>query len=256
MINKVKELQVIDETVNLELQKRIDENDKRRKGAEYMPKGAVKEDYFDFLESVGVSCEKPRKVPTPLPKDDYPRIKGITNDDFESFVAFDFETTGTNSNQDAIIEVGAIKVIDGKIIESKEYIFQEFVKPYKKKIPEKIKEITGIDNADVENARDMWEVIPDFMEFVGDLPLVGFNSNAFDCRFLERAGRYSHIIIKNDSFDVMTYANSFKKELNIKKERCSLADLSVALSITNPQAHRALADAITTAKVFIELKRR
>ena len=54
----------------------------------------------------------------------------------------------------------------------------------------------------------------------------------------------------------MTYANSFKKELNIKKQRCSLADLSVALSITNPQEHRALADAITTAKVFIELKRR
>ncbi|MCR4610628.1 MAG: 3'-5' exonuclease [Lachnospiraceae bacterium] len=194
------------------------------------------------------------QAPTPIKKEDYPTIKETKDDSINSYVAFDLETTGLYPSNDSIIEIGAIKVIDGNIVESDEMYFQEFVRPYRKQISAQVQEITGITPADVEDARQMWEVIPDFMEFVGDLPLLGFNSIFFDCKFLERAGRYSHIYINNPCFDVINYANQFKKGFGIKKRRCSLKDMSDALGIVNPRAHRALADAITTAKVYQGLK--
>lgn len=101
----------------------------------------------------------------------------------------------------------------------------------------------------------MWEVTPDFLKFVGDSILVGYNCIAFDGKFLIRAGRYSNIIIKNMYFDVMRYSDNFKDQLGIdRSKKCSLEKLAKALEIENPKAHRALADAITTAKVFLKLK--
>ena len=100
----------------------------------------------------------------------------------------------------------------------------------------------------------MWEVTPDFLKFVGDSILVGFNCMAFDSRFMVRAGRYSNIIIDNKYFDVMRYADQFKERLGIDSKKISLEELAGKLDIENPEAHRALADAITTARVFLKLK--
>ena len=119
---------------------------------------------------------------------------------------------------------------------------------------EKITKLTGITKEDVKDARQMWEVFPDFMEFAGDSVLVGFNNVRFDSRFLVRAGRYSNIIMKNPQFDVMKYAEGFRPELGIADEKLSLETLSRKLGIENPESHRALADAITTARVFLKLK--
>ena len=92
------------------------------------------------------------------------------------------------------------------------------------------------------------------MKFVGDSILVGFNCIAFDSRFMVRAGRYSNIIIENKYFDVMRYADQFKERLGIDSKKISLEELSDKLDIQNPKAHRALADAITTARIFLKLK--
>ena len=100
----------------------------------------------------------------------------------------------------------------------------------------------------------MWEVTPDFMNFVGDNVLVGFNSLHFDSKFLVRAGRYSNLIIENPHFDVQRYAENFREKLGIDDKRISLARLVEKLGIENPRAHRALADAITTARVYLKLK--
>ena len=100
----------------------------------------------------------------------------------------------------------------------------------------------------------MWDVTPDFIRFVGDNTLVGFNCVAFDSRFLVRAGRYSHAIIENKYFDVMRYADKFREQLGLDGDKCSLGHLSQKLGVKNPRAHRALADAITTAQVFLKLK--
>ena len=113
--------------------------------------------------------------------------------------------------------------------------------------------MTGITPDDVKDAREMWEVTPDFLDFVGDNVLVGFNCMTFDSKFLVRAGRYSNVIIENKYFDVMKYAGQFKTELGLEG-KISLEDLAEKFNIENPNAHRALADAITTAKVYLKLK--
>ena len=86
---------------------------------------------------------------------------------------------------------------------------------YYRKLSVEIQNLTGISEEDVKNAREMWEVTPDFLEFVGDSILVGYNCMAFDSKFMVRAGRYSNIIIENKYFDVMKYSYKFKEQLGI-----------------------------------------
>ena len=123
-----------------------------------------------------------------------------------------------------------------------------------KKVSTEITGLTGITNEEAYAARPIWEVLPDFMKFAGDAVLVGFNCMTFDSRFMVRAGRYSNWIIKNKYFDVMRYVDQFKEQLGIDARKVSLGELSEKLEIENPRAHRALADAITTARVFLKLK--
>ena len=232
---------------------------------EYMPaprenREEARKAYVDFLASIGIDAEMPdpstprRNIPQAIPKDQYPNPKEIRDANFDSFVAYDLETTGLSPNTDSIIEIGAIKVVNGEIVESGEFVFQEFVKPFKKSIREEVTELTGITKEDVRDARQMWEVFPDFMKFVGDNILVGYHSIKFDSRFLVRAGRYSSIVMENPQFDVVRYAISLREAVGLPEGRLSLKTVSEKLGIENPEAHRALADAITTAKVFLKLK--
>jgi DNA polymerase-3 subunit alpha (Gram-positive type) len=231
-------------------------------------KDIVRKAYLDSLASIGIDAELPpptmggyidkdgrrSKYPIPIPKDKYPVSREIREANFDSFVAFDFETTGLNTTIDSIIEIGAVKVVNGNIVDSEEFTFQELVKPFKKSLNQKITDITGITKEEVANAREMWEVTPDFMRFVGNDILVGFNNVRFDSKFLVRAGRYSNLIIENPHFDVMRYAEQFKEKLDIDGKGVSLKNLSEKLGIENPRAHRALADAMTTAAIYLKLK--
>lgn len=176
----------------------------------------------------------------------------VSDCSFDSFVAYDLETTGFSNTYDCIVDIGAIKVINGEIVERAEFIFDELVKPYKKSISPQITELTGITKDDVKNARPMWEVIPDFMEFVGDLPLVGYNNNSFDNHFLVRAARHSNIVITNPVFDCLSLGKKYKTETGMSS--ASLGKITEALGITITRAHRAYPDAVATAKVFMELK--
>ena len=238
----------------------LKELEDRRKGkaaggkSEYVPNPSVnrqeaQQKYLAFLECIGIS-EVPRqknKVPKPIVYEDYPKPAELRTAGFQSFVAFDVETTGLNAKTDSIIEFGAIKVVDGKVVETEKFFFKEFVHPYKKKIPGIVTEKTGITNEMVKNSREMWEVFADFADFIGNDILVGFNCVNFDSRFLVRAGRYSNLIIRNKYFDVMRYASE------LGYGRISLANLGKRLGIRNPESHRALADAITTAKIYLKL---
>lgn len=240
---------------------------------EYMPnpkedRDAVRKAYIDFLASIGINAEIPApsagnytaadgrrsRYPLPIPRDQYPEPKEIREANFDTFVAFDLETTGFSTTIDSIIEIGAVKVVKGRIVDSAAFTFQEFVKPFKRSLKQEITNITGITKEDVSNAREMWEVFPDFMAFAGDHILVGFNNVRFDSKFLVRAGRYSNQVIENPQFDVMRYADSFKEQLGITSKYCSLGELSKKLGIENPEAHRALADAMTTAAIYLKLK--
>lgn len=214
---------------------------------------AVK-NYVDFLNSLGIDVAIKKSAPKPLTKASYPDVIVTENADFDSFVAFDFETTGFSPKTDAIIEVGAVKVINGQIVETEEYLFSEFVRPFQRKVTPIITKVTGITPEDVAEAREMWEVIPDFMKFVGDLPLVGYNSVGFDSRFLARAGRYSHIEVNNPHYDVLCAVRKNAHKIKYAEDNCKLGTVAEFFGIKNPAAHRAWADALTTAKVYLKLK--
>lgn len=131
---------------------------------------------------------------------------------------------------------------------------QELVRPFKKRLSTKITELTGITKEDLEDARQMWEVIPEFMEFVGDDILVGYNSVGFDAKFLCRAGRYCNKVYENKHFDVLKFARESAKKINYTGQDLKLTSVGEFLGIDNPNAHRALADAITTAKIYLKLR--
>ena len=277
-VETARKLYANDPSAVFELNKLADQNEKYRDAEtngkkEYMPnpkedKAVVRKAYVEFLASIGIEAEVPvpstggyaskdgrkSKYPIPIPKDQYPVPREIREANFDSFVAFDFETTGFSTTIDSIIEIGAVKVVNGNIVDSAEFTFQELVKPFKRSLRQDITDVTGITKEDVASAREMWEVTPDFMKFVGDDVLVGFNNVRFDSKFLVRAGRYSNLIIENPHFDVMRYADQFKEQLGIDGKKVSLEELSEKLGIENPRAHRALADAVTTAAVYLKLK--
>ena len=250
------------------IQNRMEKNTAQRKKAEtgkqeYLPnprenKETARQKYIDFLAMIGIDAAmpaSPAKVKNVIPRDQYPEPVETRESSFDTFVAFDLETTGRSPRIDSIIEIGAVKVMGGQIVETAEFIFQELVQPLDhKKVSSGITELTGITNEEAYAARPIWEVFPDFMRFAGDAVLLGFNCMQFDSRFMIRAGRYSNLIIHNKYFDVMRYAVSFKEQLGIDSQKASLETLADALDIENPRAHRALADAVTTAKIFLKLK--
>lgn len=171
---------------------------------------------------------------------------------FDTYVAYDFETTGLSARTESIIEIGAVKVICGEETET----FQAFVRPYEGAwVSPRITELTGIAPEDVADAREISEVLPDFMRFADKLPMIGYNSIGFDHAFLQRAASLTGMRVRNEQFDVMLYAMQYQKLLGFGKPRVSLARLSERMGVNNPQAHRALADALTTSRTYLALRR-
>lgn len=260
--------------IHIQFSELSDKNSKRRTAAdtgkkEYLPNPKVNkaeaiEKYTEFMGSLGIdvtvsstsfsSGGRTSRYPTPIPKGEYPEPIEKRDADFDSFVAFDFETTGMFPGTDAIIEVGAVRVVNGQVVETAEYTFREFIKPFKKGLPAVITELTGITKEELKDARQMWEVIPDFMKFVGDDILVGYNNIGFDAKFLCRAGRYCNEIYLNKHFDVLRYVKELKDTIQYTGTDFKLTTVGEFLGIKNPEAHRALADAITTARIYLKLR--
>lgn len=158
----------------------------------------------------------------------------------KDYVAFDLETTGLDAENDSIIEIGALKVIDGKVAER----FIEFVKPAQR-ISQKIIEITGITNEMVANARPTKDIIRDFVSFCEGYTLVGHNI-MFDYKFMKQhASRFGYSFEK-EGLDTLQIARKTLRQLESK----SLGALCEHYCITNQAAHRAYHDALATAKIY------
>lgn len=162
-----------------------------------------------------------------------------------SFVVFDIETTGLDFIFDEIIEIGAIKIVNGAVVDS----FNSLIKP-KNKIDEFITELTGITNEMLEDAPSIREVLLNFVDFIGNNILVGHNVN-FDINFV-----YDNLIrnelnpISNDFVDTMRISRRLLKEL--KHHR--LIDLAEYYNIDIQGNHRSLKDAEITLNVFNNLR--
>ena len=158
----------------------------------------------------------------------------------KDYIAFDLETTGLSPEADQIIEIGALKVRDGKIVDR----FMEFLKP-DKPISSMITGITGITNAMVANARDTETIIRDFVKFCEDDVLIGHNI-MFDYKFCKLYAQKYGYSFKKKGIDTLKIARKVHKDLDSK----SLGVLCEHYDIKNQAAHRAYHDALATAKLY------
>ena len=158
----------------------------------------------------------------------------------KTYISFDLETTGLNEEKDYIIEIGAVKVKDGKVIDR----FAQFLKP-PVPISNAITNLTGITNDMVKNAGDTKEVIQDFVTFCDGYFLLGHNIQ-FDYKFMKTyAVRYGFTFEK-EGIDTLKIARKVHKDLESK----SLESLCGYYNIVNAAAHRAYHDALATAKLY------
>ena len=162
----------------------------------------------------------------------------------KEYTVLDLETTGLSPDYDDIIEVGAIKVSDGKIVDT----FQSLINPGYK-IDSFITELTGITNDMLSAAPSIDTVLPIVDKFVGDSIIVGHNVN-FDVNFLY--DNYMSILSKpftNDFVDTMRIA----RKLFADKHHHRLNDIIDYLDVDADNQHRALADCESTYKCYIKM---
>ncbi len=160
------------------------------------------------------------------------------------FVVVDTETTGLEVTQDRLTEIAAVKYVGGKIVDR----FTQLINP-ERHIPRQISHMTGITTAMVFDAPPAAEVLPEFMDFLGDGVLVAHNM-AFDRRFLEmELSRAEMDLLSNPTLCTLRLARRLLTALPSK----SLKSLKTHYGIRTPRAHRALDDAEATAQVLQRL---
>jgi DNA polymerase III epsilon subunit family exonuclease len=157
-------------------------------------------------------------------------------------VAIDLETTGLHPEQDAVIEIGALKFAGEEVLDT----FESFVKPGII-LPYRIRRLTGITSAQLDGAPSLTDLLPRLRTFLGDYPLVG-HSVPFDAAFLRRAG----LARRNPLVDTYELASVLLPGL----PSYTLASVGAALGVSSPTYHRALADAQLARDVFLALIQR
>ena len=160
----------------------------------------------------------------------------------ETYVVFDLETTGFSPIKDKIIEIGAVKVENGKITGK----YSTFVNP-KAPIPFQITQLTSITDEMVMEAPDIETILPEFLEFVGDAVLVAHNAG-FDVGFIEQNCRYQDITPDFTSVDTVALARILLPTLS----KFKLNVVAKALNISQEHHHRAVDDARVTAEIFVK----
>lgn len=175
-------------------------------------------------------------------------VQDVLPDDLVNnvFVVLDIETTGLNNTpvhgkMDAITEIGAVKIIGGEVREK----FTTLVNP-ERKLTDEIIALTGITDEMVKDAPKIGEVIGDFCKFCDDCLIVGHNVQ-FDYKFLRFYAEQEEYEFEHKTYDTMSIAQGMLFLSNYKLN--TLADY-YHISFNH---HRAWDDALTTAKIFIEL---
>ncbi|MEM6526654.1 MAG: helicase C-terminal domain-containing protein [Chloroflexota bacterium] len=151
-------------------------------------------------------------------------------------VAIDLETTGLDVNTDRIIEIGAVRMKEGEVLDE----FSELVNP-NMHIPERTTTLTGIRSADVADAPLLPDVLPRLLQFVGELPIVG-HSVGFDMSFLNKQGVFTTNTVL-DTYDLASV-------MVPRAPRYNLNSLAVNMGINLEDAHRAFDDALASGVLY------
>ena len=153
---------------------------------------------------------------------------------------FDIETTGFSPKKNKIIEIGAVKVVDGRITDK----FSTFVNP-DVPIPFDIEKLTGINDSMVLPYPKIDVILPQFLEFVGDAVLVAHNAS-FDVGFIGHFAEKLELPFDPTVLDTVAIARLLLPNLN----RFKLDTVAKALNISLQNHHRAVDDAGATAEIF------
>ena len=161
------------------------------------------------------------------------------------FIVYDFETTGIDPHYCEIIEIGALKIADGEIVDR----FQSLVKPAYP-IPADATRVNHITNEMVQNAPTAEEIIPSFLDFIGDSKMMGYNNARYDHIILRR---YAMAICGKSMDNLITDVYSLcRKKLDLNKY--TLSDVAKYFNIDTSNAHRSIGDCETTFECFKRLQ--
>lgn len=174
-----------------------------------------------------------------------PKMKETKERFPQNFVIVDVETTGFSCYSNEIIELAAIKVNNGEIIDT----FSSLVKPSHSFISKRITQVTGITTNMVQDAPTIQEIFPSFLDFLGDYIIMAHNAS-FDIGFLNAACHNCNMaFLENTCFDTLKLSRKLFPFLESHK----LDVLAEYFEILPEIKHRALADCETTLKVYTAL---
>ena len=174
-------------------------------------------------------------------------LKGMVTDsqnqDLDAdYVVFDLETTGFSPETNRIIEIGAVKVQNGKIVDK----FSTFVNP-QVPIPFRIEQLTSINDSMVIDAPVIADILPEFMKFCEGCVMVAHNAD-FDMSFIKKNCQRLDIPCKPTIVDTVALARVLLPNLN----RFKLDTVAKALGVCLENHHRAVDDAGCTAEIFVK----
>ena len=174
-------------------------------------------------------------------------LKGMVTDsqnqDLDAdYVVFDLETTGFSPETNRIIEIGAVKVQNGKIVDK----FSTFVNP-QVPIPFRIEQLTSINDSMVIDAPVIADMLPEFMKFCEGCVMVAHNAD-FDMSFIKKNCQRLDIPCKPTIVDTVALARVLLPNLN----RFKLDTVAKALGVSLENHHRAVDDAGCTAEIFVK----
>jgi len=161
------------------------------------------------------------------------------------YTVVDIETTGLDYKDHKITEIAAVNILNNKIIGR----FQELINP-ECIIPPEITQLTGITDFLVKDKRIIRDVLPEFVQFVGQNPIVAHNI-AFDYNFINyNTQKYLDLSLNNKKICTVKLARKLFKNI----ASCRLESLCNYFNIENTNAHRAMSDVLATTKLFLKFQ--
>ncbi len=159
-----------------------------------------------------------------------------------SFVVVDLETTGLEPNLDSIVEIAAVKVVNGRIVDEKTTLVHPGIF-----VPQETTDITGITTEMLIGQPKFEEVVEDYLNFIGEDGVFVAHNADFDFAFFN-----SHLRRMNKPELKNPYVCTFKlaKVVHPNLARYGLGALVEVFGVDLPQAHRAIHDARATAHLF------
>jgi len=163
----------------------------------------------------------------------------------DNYVLVDIETTGLSPRTDEIIEIGAIKVVENKIVDTYDTLLRidGYLNPF-------ITRLTGITNEMLEEGKKQEEALKEFIEFAGNETIMGHNVN-FDINFIyDKCESYLDYYLSNDFVDTMRIAKHVLPNVRNYK----LGTLADYFDVDYRNAHRGLKDVEITYEVYNKMK--